>query len=526
MYYIKQQPTIYSNTCMGYWTESITQCAKETFKFKSLLPVQELVVHNIMEAVYPEEVVTLLHDREIKDSYDKQLVILPTGTGKSACFQIPATLIDGVTIIIYPLISLINDQLRRLQESGIMSHKLVGGMSYNEIQELGNALTQKKCKCILTNPETLHNKKHIALLKKHKPKLIVVDEAHCISKWGKTFRHSYLDIGSKIKELGAKVTVAFTATASDKVIADIKHLLFLDKPVYVLRGHANRENITYSVLYCFDKYQALSSLLSHSKILAPADEDPKYQQGMYPVHYNFAPVEKPAIVFCSSRVDCEVLTRMLRDNLQSTNIYFYHAGLSKKEKYNIEEWFLHSNDGVLIATCAYGMGVDKANIRSVIHYEAYTDIENFLQETGRAGRDGNPAISIMLSMFSVDAILKDSTLTCRRAHYMQSLGLECEGCSGCDICVKTSPIISWEYKMLYNMLLQYNRCFTTEQLVNKLIHDYQPVFREWWGLECDIYGITQHIYKAIQVLCTQGVLKRGKYLWKNNIMLSKQTVVY
>lgn len=517
---------------MGQWTDIIRECAITKFGIKALLPVQLLVVHNIMEAIYPEE------DR---DCYANQLVILPTGTGKSACFQIPADLIDGPTIIIYPLLSLINDQLRRMNEAGVESYRLIGGMSYKEQCIVFNALKEQHCKCILTNPETLENDKYIKILSAYNPALVVVDEAHCISKWGKSFRSSYLKMGKKIVELKPRATVAFTATASDLVIQDIKHLLFLEKDLYLLHGNANRENITYSVLYCSDRDEALVHLLKEeSDIILPVGkvfQDFKIHSelsnsdkldsinnnpenlplGMYPVHSGFCCVKKPTIVFCSTRTTCYRLALMLRDRLSQENIFFYHAGLTKSEKTRIEEWFLDSEDGVLIATCAYGMGVDKSNIRTVIHYEMFTDVENFLQETGRAGRDRQPAVSVMLA--ELNQLWKDNEMECRRAYFMECLGLDCEFCSGCDKCMGYYPIVPKKYEIILRVVDKYEWCFDERQLVEYILEEYKKdnIYRGYIDI--------QSTQCAVSALITNRVLKTGNWLWKGKVGLSKKRIV-
>ena len=498
---------------MGKWTESINRCAIEKLGINSLLPVQQLVLHNIMEALYPEE------DRDV---YKNQLVILPTGTGKSACFQIPAFLSHASsgtpTIIIYPLLSLINDQVRRLNQSGIVSHKMVGGMSHSEIKDIRDALDKNECTCILTNPESLDNPQTLSLISQYKPKLVVVDESHCISKWGKSFRTSYLSIGEKIKTIGASVVVAFTATASEEVIDDIKTLLFLQEDTYILRGHANRENITYSTLYCINRDVGLTALLQNHNSQPDIkkevlQEDHGEFLGMYPVQKDFSKVERPALVFCSSRIACSRLALLLRDNLQEQDIFFYHAGLSKQEKNKIEEWFLSSEHGILIATCAYGMGVDKSNIRTVIHYDPFTDIENFLQETGRSGRDTSPAKSIMLADYSTTQIDADNSLGCRREHYMNALGLECEGCTGCDICTQYFPIVPNECDEIISLVSQYKHCFTKTELFEKII-SLKKKNNAFNGL----YDTTM-IEQAISMLIENKILLEGKFAWRHKLFV-------
>lgn len=490
---------------MGRWTEKINECATNKFGFSSLLPVQQLVIHNVMEAIYPEE----------RDSYQNQLIILPTGTGKSACFQIPVALVEGYVIIIYPLLSLINDQLHRMQEAELTTYKLVGGMSQGEFDILQTSIKKGTCKCVLTNPEALNNAHYIALLKQYPAKFVVIDEAHCISKWGKTFRPSYEKLGQLINLFNIKPVIAFTATASDEVISDIKLHLFLGENAYVLRGYPDRENITYSVLYCVNKNNALVSLLSNKKRLHNLFSQYTQDVGMLPVHTSFTAVQKPAIIFCQSRSSCAQIALMLRDCLESNNIFFYHAGLEKEEKKDIEKWFLHSKDGILVATCAYGMGVDKSNIRTVIHYDEFSDIENFLQETGRAGRDRQASVSIMLSKLTREFLIQDTSLNCRREYFMAALGLECDSCSGCDICVNAQPVLSQEYYDIWNMVQEHMWCFNSSELCQKVKLRYKKT-------GCDYhYGVQLDLQYAIKQMLEQRILVQGKLLWKGKIGIKK-----
>ena len=290
--------------------------AKEIFGINYVFPYQRLVISNTLKSCgyYGEE--------EKIESLKNQIVILPTGAGKSLCFMLPGLILDGVTLIIFPLLSLMADQERRIVDSGGKALVLKGGV------KIPNSV-ENDIKFILTNPETLSSKKVLKLLLGVVLSQVVIDETHTVSQWGESFRPSYLEVGKHLKTIGAEVITAYTATASDYIISSVIENIFLKGSVNVIKGNPDRINIYYEALPCLNKDEALIDLLRR--------------------------VETPAIILHKSRVSTEVINRMLVNRLNRDDIVYYHAGLESSEKQAIEEWFFESNTGILNATCAYGM---------------------------------------------------------------------------------------------------------------------------------------------------------------------------
>lgn len=309
-------------------------------------------------------------DRELWAGYGRQLVILPTGAGKSLCFQLPARLLNRPTLVIFPILALMADQERRLRSQGSPVVLLRGNQTPEERETIARTLSASSNTFIIANPEVLKTAPVRRMLRTAQIAHVVIDEAHCVSQWGESFRPAYLELGEMIAELGAPLLTAFTATASQEVLEKIRHSIFSDGDVHLVMGNPDRPNISYRIVRTLSKEAALRHLLST--------------------------LPRPAIVFCSSRSRTEQLARSLRTTLQNRDIFFYHAGLEREEKKTIEAWFFTSTTGILLATCAYGMGVDKGNIRTVIHFDCPDLVEAYLQESGRGGRDGNLATATLL----------------------------------------------------------------------------------------------------------------------------------
>jgi ATP-dependent DNA helicase RecQ len=364
-----------------------------------LFPYQRLVITNILEAARfagipfinleqtlpkmldiasPDESEGEFHidgvppdpDQEVWSGYGRQIVILPTGAGKSLCFQLPARLIDRPTLVIYPILALMADQERRLRAQGSRVVVLRGSQTTEEREAIASILRLPANTLIIANPEVLKTRQVRDMLGQARIGHVVIDEAHCVSQWGESFRPAYLELGEILAELKPPLLTAFTATASPEVLEKIGRYIFNDGDVHIVMGNPDRPNISYRLVRTLAKEAALRQLL--------------------------ATLPRPAIVFCGSRSRTEQLARALRYALHSREIYFYHAGLEREEKKTVEEWFFKSSTGILVATCAYGMGVDKADIRTVIHFDCPNLVEAYLQESGRGGRDGRPATATLL----------------------------------------------------------------------------------------------------------------------------------
>lgn len=374
----------------------ISKLAKEKLNITSLRPFQELIVFSILENIE-------------KNRKTPILSILPTGGGKSLCFTLPALLVKGITIIVYPIKALMHDQEKQFTKFNIASVLLEGGMSKEEVANLFLSLKTKKAKILITNIEMLTNWKILEQLRLLPISLFVVDEVHTVITWGESFRPSYLKIGYIANFLNAKQLLAFTATTNNYINQRLKEVLFLGKDYHIIQGGSNRSNLIFHVRKAFSLRAEIFTILQDKALL-------------------------PSIVFVPTRQ----LASSLADEFSS---YFetkaYHAGLEKAEKKEIEDWFYNSEDGLLFATCAYGMGVNKSNIRSVIHYALPAEEAMYLQESGRGGRDGKTSHSFALIKASDKSSIKHhfDLSKCIRASLIQALeqnyGESCTGCSYC-----------------------------------------------------------------------------------------------
>ncbi|MBQ4378032.1 MAG: ATP-dependent DNA helicase RecQ [Treponema sp.] len=450
--------------------------ARNGFRVSYLFPWQRIVIANILDGEK-----ALLEDNKFSDNKDddelyrgRQIVLLPTGAGKSMCFLVPALLLQGATLVIYPLLALMSDQKRRMEEAGIRCVVFKGGQSAEEQEENFKALYDKEnpARVIIANPEILSGEALLERLSKINISHISIDEAHCVSEWGDSFRPSYLELGRIIKKLGVKLVTAFTATASKPVLDRIGEILF-DGNYHLVRGASDRANIHYAVKYAYAKEKAvLEAALT---------------------------MKKPLIIFCGSRRRTEEMAHICASYFGREKTRFYHAGMTKEEKNAVEEWFFNSKDGILAATCAYGMGVDKSDIAGVIHLDAPEHLENFVQEAGRAGRNGADVNSLLVwnhadyihwrqaKEGSRERAPGDFALSkiCRRKTILDYLGGEETVCSGCDICdaaaknKKISYLASdadFAFKFIRNNRRLYNRQELTHELTEKFNSQKSKIF--------------------------------------------------
>ena len=297
------------------------------------------------------------------------LGVMPTGAGKSVCYQIPAILSGGISIVISPLISLMKDQVDALRSSGVNAAAINSAMDWDDVRSALWSARAGKTPLLYIAPERLDGEGFREFLSSLDISLVVVDEAHCVSQWGHDFRPSYLAIAPAIGSLRKRPAVAaFTATATEEVKTDIIRQLALDAP-FVLTTGFDRENLFFQVEHPNDK---LSFLLGYAKKFS----------------------DMPGIVYCSTRKKTESVCRELV--ARGVRAVRYHAGLDDAERLKNQEDFIYDRATVMVATNAFGMGIDKSNVRYVIHYNMPGSIDSYYQEAGRAGRDGSPSDCILL----------------------------------------------------------------------------------------------------------------------------------
>ncbi|TPW26922.1 DNA helicase RecQ [Pararhizobium mangrovi] len=385
---------------------------KETFGFDDFRPGQEEIVSAIEAG------------RDV-------LAVMPTGGGKSLCYQLPALTRKGMTVVVSPLIALMRDQVAALRASGVSAGALTSANAPDENEAILSAIASGEMKLLYMAPERLSGS--IGLLRRAGVSLLAVDEAHCVSQWGHDFRPDYLTVGTLRGELGGVQTAAFTATADGETRADIVAKLFDGPPAEFLRG--------------FDRPNLFLAF------------EPKANARRQVCDYVTRRKGQAGIVYCSSRRKCEDFAEHLRG--EGVNALAYHAGLEAETRKLAEARFGREDDLVMVATVAFGMGVDKPDVRFVVHADLPKTVENYYQEIGRAGRDGLQAET--LTLFGVDDIklrraqIDDSDAPderkrtdharlsallalaeaprCRRQTLLAYFEEEAAACGHCDLCL-------------------------------------------------------------------------------------------
>ena len=498
----------------------VTQTAWKNFGIKYLYPWQRLVVANILEAYdYHKNAADYEAIGDTDDSFCKgrQIVLLPTGAGKSLCFQIPALLLDGPSLIIYPLLALMTDQQRRMEEGSLRSVTFRGGQTEEEREENFRKI-REGAQIILANPEVLQSDSLLNQLKEVGIKHIAIDEAHCVSEWGDSFRPAYLGLGKVIKELNPPVITAFTATASPEVLSRVAEILF-DGQAHIVRSESDRKNIIYYVRYAAAKKK-------EALLLARTEQ-------------------RPMIIFCGTRNKAEDMARELNVCFGDGTARFYHAGLDKSEKDETEKWFYDSTDGVLCATCAYGMGVDKKNIKTVVHLEASATAEAYIQEAGRGGRNGSIAKAILLwspedsldySVYkkgSREAALREfaETTDCRRQVLLDALGAEQAVCSGCDLCDarkaeaearrfrhpnRHKSLSDWQ--QAYEIIRKARNYYSEDDIETELFERMNTRTRRVLGVNIWTHKDTVEVVKQLK---DSGRIELDNFLWKGRLRIRK-----
>ena len=501
-----------------YENDLVGRTAFENFGIRYLFPWQRLVIANIMEAytyhqlikdLTPEE--RNIFNAENNDSFcqGRQIVLLPTGAGKSLCFQIPAFLFEGPSLIIYPLLALMTDQQRRMEEGSLRSVTFRGGQSIEE-RELNFRKIKEGAKIILANPEVLQSEELLSQLKGVGIFHVAIDEAHCVSEWGDSFRPAYLGLGRVLEVLNPPVITAFTATASPEVLSRVSEILFSGE-VHVVRSESDRQNIHYYVKNAAEKKKE-ALFLAKTEL-------------------------KPMIIFCGTRNNAEDMARELNVCFGRGTSRFYHAGMEKAEKEEVEKWFYESLDGILCATCAYGMGVDKKNIKTVVHIVPSATAEAYIQEAGRGGRDGSVAKAILIwspddslkySIFkagSREAAMREfaETKDCRRQVLLDALGAEKAVCSGCDLCetrehAKQQSNEFTDWKLVYKLIKRNPHFYTKEELEASVTELMNRKYIKTMGVNIWNHSDSADLVRQLE---ESLMIEKSKHFWKGRYSACK-----
>jgi ATP-dependent DNA helicase RecQ len=405
-------------------TESRIESLLAAWGIAGLKPLQALVIGQIMEAANPGG-----------EAARRRLVVLPTGYGKTLCFAVPAALLPCPTLVIYPLRALMADQARRFESLGLPACQLLGGLGRDELAARLRGIAEGRYRIILANPEILQSAPVAAALGRLEFSHVAIDEAHVVGHWGSTFRPAYNQLAAWLQRIKAGQVSAFTATADADARNAIRELLG-DCRQDLFTGPVDRPEIHYRVIRTRQPELSLHSLLLGAGRIGGT-----------------AAIGFPAVVFIRNRSLCEQLSLRCRhlDAGRQGMVRFYHAGLSRAERLHLEHWFFHSRNGVLVTTNAYGLGVDKPDIRTVIHYGPPDSAAAYLQESGRAARDGRPAKAICLVQDDLPAPMDPlmarflAGRECRRIPLLEAVQDTCGICAGCDVCAAEAA--DWPFEV-------------------------------------------------------------------------------
>ena len=477
----------------------LTAALKEYFGFEMFKGNQEAIIENLLAE----------HDT---------FVLMPTGGGKSLCYQLPARLMDGIAIVISPLIALMKNQvdaMRSYSEEDGIAHFMNSSLTKQAIEEVKTDVRNGRTKLLYVAPESLTKEENVAFLKDVPISFYAVDEAHCISEWGHDFRPEYRNIRPIINRIGERPIIALTATATPKVQHDIqKNLGMTDAAVF--KSSFNRPNLYYEV--------------------RPKTKDVDREI----IKFIKANEGKSGIIYCLSRKKVEELAEVLR--LNDIKALPYHAGMESAVRSANQDAFLSEDVDVIVATIAFGMGIDKPDVRFVIHYDIPKSLEGYYQETGRAGRDGGEGKCITFySRKDLDKLEKfmqgkpiseqeigkqllletrdyAESSVCRRRSLLHYFGetYDKDNCGNCDNCLKPKKRVeaSEELKAAIETILALRERFKPEYIAHVMMGDATPEIQGYKHNELDVFGCAdQRDEKFLMAVIRQGVF--ADYLAKD-----------
>lgn len=506
---------------------NLTESLNKYFGFNSFRETQEKIIKGALKG------------------YD-QLVILPTGSGKSICYQLPALIQDGYTIIISPLMSLIKDQVANLKNKGINSAAVFSGNTEKDKMKIYSSILRNEAdfKIIYTTPESIESNitflKCISHMMKEKQlNRFVIDEAHCISLWGNDFRSSYRKL-SQLKESFKDIPImALTATATSQVRKDIVHLLKYKKYRQYTKSYF-RSNLKIRIINKTTKSENIKNIINICS------------------QFN----GETGIIYCNSRKKCEELADILI--AESINCSAYHAGMTNKKRTDIEKAWKDEQISIIVATVAFGMGIDKSNVRYVIHYNLPTSIENYYQEIGRGGRDGDDCYCILLYSYQ-DKIIAEKLLRmnptykkndkyiehqlgklnslcslceniydCRHCQLSNYLGeirnYETQKCeTSCDNCINRdkyefSNVTDIAKTILNSIIISGSRCYKTNIKKIFMSHQNTGILKNKYGGSKDLMELYNRvlIHLIINSYIKEELVINNYGFWNENLLLYKK----